>query len=115
MFDPATYGYPLKPSFDRKTLDRLLNHFEGEVKRESDRKLALDLRSQLLTSNIPTLKRTTFYQLAKWCKTDGIYGDGMQVAQRISELLFGRVLDRTSWGSDKSAEVNCLTVHGSRT
>jgi hypothetical protein len=96
MFDPATCGYPLKPGFDRRTLDRLLNHFEGEVKRESDRKLAVDLRAQLLTANPPALTRATFNQLARWCKTDGIYGDGMQVAQRISELLFGRVIDRSS-------------------
>jgi hypothetical protein len=98
MFDRTTCGYPLKPAFDRRTLDRLLNHFEGEVKRDADRKLALELRSQLLTSNPPALKRATFYQLAKWCKTDGIYGDGMQVTQCISELLFGRVVDRTSLG-----------------
>jgi len=35
MFNPAYCGYPLKPDFDRRTLDRLLNHFEGEVKRDS--------------------------------------------------------------------------------
>ena len=98
MFDPASCGYPMKSAFDRRTLDRLLNHFEGEVKRESDRKLAIELRAQLLTANPPALTRATFYQLARWCKTDGIYGDGMQVAQRISELLFGRVIDRSSLG-----------------
>jgi|SRR5947209_15664622 len=98
MFDPASCGYPLKPDFDRRTLDRLLNHFEGEVKRDGDRKLAVNLRAQLLTSNPPSLTRATFYQLAKWCKTDGIYGDGMQVAQQISHLLFGRVINRSFLG-----------------
>jgi hypothetical protein len=98
MFDPSLCGYPLSPSFDRRTLDRLLNHFEGEVKRQGDKKLAIDLRTQVLNANPPAMTRATFYRLAKWCKTDGIYGDGMQVAQRISELLFGRVIDRTSLG-----------------
>lgn len=98
MFNPASCGYPMKPTFDRRSLERLLKHFEGEVKRESDRKLAIDLRAQLLAPNPPGLTRATFYQLARWCKTDGIYGDGMQVAQRISELLFGRVIDRSALG-----------------
>lgn len=98
MFDPASCGYPMKPGFDRRTLERLLNHFEGEVKREGDRKLAIDLRAQLLSPKAPGLTRATFYQLARWCKTDGIYGDGMQDAQRISELLFGRIIDRSSLG-----------------
>ena len=30
-----------------------------------------------------------YEQLAKWCKTDGIYSEGMQVARHISRLLFG--------------------------
>lgn len=98
MFDPASCGYPFKTNFDKRTLDRLLSHFEIEVKRENDRKLAIDLREQLLNTNPPAIKRATFKQLARWCKTDGIYGDGMQVAQRISELLFGRIIDRRSLG-----------------
>lgn len=98
MFDPGAYGYPLNLNFDRRRLERLLNHFESEVKRETDRKLAIDLRRQLLGAGPPMLTRGTFLQLARWCKTDGIYGDGMQVAQRISELLFGRIIDRSALG-----------------
>jgi hypothetical protein len=38
-------------------------------------------------------------QLAKWCKTDNpLYWDGMDVAQKISQVLFGTVLDRTQLG-----------------
>ena len=34
-------------------------------------------------------------QLAKWCKTENpLYWDGMEVARKISQLLFGCVLDR---------------------
>ncbi len=94
MFDPSAYGYALKSNFDKRTLGRLLNHFEGEVKRETDRKLAQELRKQVLESDPPALTKATFERLARWCKTDGIYGDAMQVAQRISELLFGRIIDR---------------------
>lgn len=96
MFDPAVLGYPLNPTFDRRKLDRLLLFFESEVKQETHRKLALELRDQLLNSSPPTITEHTFKRLAKWCKTDGIYGDGMQAAQRMSELLFGRIIDRRS-------------------
>lgn len=96
MFDPATLGYPLNPGFDRRRLDRLLLFFESEVKRETDKKLALELRIQLLNSVPPAITENTFKRLAKWCKTDGIYGDAMQAAQRVSELLFGRIIDRRS-------------------
>jgi len=94
MFDPAIYGYPLQADFNREKLERLLISFEDEVKREGDKKLATELRTQLLQSDPPELTKASFERLARWCKTDGIYGDGMMVAQRISELLFGRIIDR---------------------
>jgi hypothetical protein len=98
MFDPAVYGYPFNATIDKRSLGRLLNQFEGEVKRESDRKLALELRAQILDSPTPSMTKEAFFRLAKWCKTDGIYGDGMQVARKISEILFGRTVDRSSIG-----------------
>ena|SRR5436309_7732845 len=99
MFDPATCGYPLETAFDKSRLDGLLRQFEDSVKRDIDRKLANELRVQLLVPSAPTLRKTTFERLARWCKTDGIYGDGMDIARRISELLFGRVLNRTDIGT----------------
>jgi hypothetical protein len=99
MFDPATYGYPLEKAFDKSKLQRLLRRFEDSVKRDIDRKLATELRVQVLEPPSPTLTKTTFERLARWCKTDGIYGDGMDIAQRISELLFGRVLNRGNIGT----------------
>jgi hypothetical protein len=99
MFDPATSGYPLEGAFDKTRLDRLLRQFEDSVKRDVDRKLAEELRVQLLQPSTPTLRKATFERLARWCKTDGIYGEGMDIAQRISELLFGRVLNRTDIGT----------------
>jgi hypothetical protein len=44
------------------------------------------------------MTRDTYRQLARWCKTSGIYADGMEVARRISDLLFGTVLDRDAIG-----------------
>src|SRR3712207_3467068 len=96
MFDPSEYGYVLNQSFDKSRLRKLLLQFEDSVKRESDKKLAFDLRTQLLDKSPPAIEKTTFKQLARWCKTDGIYSDGMDIAQRISERLFGRVIDRRS-------------------
>jgi hypothetical protein len=99
MFDPGTYGYPLQADFNRVKLERLLKSFEDEVKREGDKKLATELRAQLLGLDPPGLSKASFERLARWCKTDGIYGDGMMVAQRISELLFGRIIDRRQIGT----------------
>jgi hypothetical protein len=99
MFDSARYGYPLVASFDGQKLEQLLKSFENAVKREGDNKLALELRFELLHSDPPMLTKTTFQRLARWCKTDGIYGDGMMIAQRISEMLFGKVIDRRLIGT----------------
>lgn len=94
MFDPGIYGYTLRTDYDRSKLERFIISFEDAVCREGDKKLATELRTQLLSSPFPRLTKATFERLARWCKTDGIYGDGMMVAQRISELLFGRIIDR---------------------
>jgi len=99
MFNSEWYGYPLALDFDRTKLDKLLRSFEDAVKRGGDRKLAAELRAELLDADPPMLTMTTFKRLARWCKTDGIYGDGMMVAQRISELLFGRIIDRRQIGT----------------
>lgn len=99
MFDPAAYGYPFKANLDKRTMARLLNQFEDEVKREGDKELAIELRAQILDPATPAMTKDTFKRLARWCKTDGIYGDAMQIAQKISELLFGRIIDRASIGT----------------
>jgi len=92
-FDPSQYGYPLRLNFDRRRLEKLLNEFESEIKREIDRKLAVELRFQLL-SDKPHIDEKSFKRLARWCKTEGIYADAMYVARKISDEIFGRVIDR---------------------
>jgi hypothetical protein len=99
-FDPSSVGYPLVSSFDRWRIDKLLNQFAGEVRRDIDRKLALELREEVLNSVPPRLSEATFKRLARWCKTDGIYGDAGDVARRISQELFGRVSTERSLGPD---------------
>ncbi len=91
------YGYELNVRFDRQQLSALLNDFRRAVAREKDKSLASRLEEELLHRD-PAIERESLGRLAKWCKTDGIYQDGMEVARKISLLLFGCVLDRTRLG-----------------
>jgi Endonuclease NucS len=93
-------GYRMVPSVDKEKLTRLLLEFEAAVKRRTDRSLAARLRHETLEPAVPSISRSTMLQLARWCKTEGPpYQDGMVVAQKISEALFGEVLDRRRLGS----------------
>ena len=98
MFDPESVGYAFRPGFDKMRMARLLNEFEGQVKRHQDRKLAIELRHHLLQTEPPTIPKKAFERLARWCKTGTIYGDGMDVAQKISRELSGRLIDRDAIG-----------------
>lgn len=91
----------LDNNFNRDELLSLTREFERAVKREQDRSLARNLRRDFIEHDPnPHHKDTvrTIQQLAKWCKTDGIYSEGMQVARQVSRLLFGEVLDRDELG-----------------
>jgi len=93
-------GYALMPSIDKSKLAQLLQAFEAAARRGIDRSLARNLREEILEPHTPAMSRSTMMQLAKWCKTTGPpYQDGMPVAQKISELLFGLVLDRDRLGT----------------
>jgi len=92
--DPSNVPYVLRVDFDRGELARLLPALRSAVKREQDRRLANDLDDELLKREPPRLKRKTLDRLARWCKTGGIYSDGEDVARRISQLLFGCIIDR---------------------
>jgi Endonuclease NucS len=95
----AESPYKLNPNFDRTELDRLLRTFSSAVRRQIDRSIADKLRRELLDTTPPTISWGTTGQLAKWCKTNNpLYWEGMEVAQKISQLLFGTVLDRTLLG-----------------
>jgi len=91
----------LHNNFDRVELRSLMGKFESVVKREQDRSLARHLRRDFIDSDPSLHNRNTvrtIEQLAKWCKTDGIYSEGMEIARQISRLLFGEVLDREALG-----------------
>ena len=90
----ARHDYSLQPNFDARELTRLLQIFRSAVKRKSDVSLARHLELELLERGNPMISRATVEQLARWCKTDGIYSDGMDIARQISQLLFGCILDR---------------------
>lgn len=93
-------GYSLNATFDRGVLERLLNEFESVVRREQDKSVARKLRRELLEQDRQALQRSTVVQLAKWCDTQNpLYWDGMEVARKVSDLLFGRRLDRRDFGA----------------
>jgi hypothetical protein len=96
--DLPTAHFFLKSDFDRQNLALLTARFRSVVKREVDSQLAAELEHDLLASVEPELRTGTIRRLAKWCQTDGIYADGMEVAKEISLLLFGQVLDRSRLG-----------------
>jgi hypothetical protein len=92
---PESSPYELNTGFDRHELESLLANFESAVKRRIDASLSQKLRRELLSNNAPYISRPTLLQLAKWCNTNNpVYWDGMDVARKISQLLFGRILDR---------------------
>jgi hypothetical protein len=92
---PDNLPYTLNTLFDKQQLEPLIADFESAVKRTIDRSLSQKLRQELLESDPPRLNRQTVLQLAKWCNTNNpVYWNGMDVARKISQLLFGCVIDR---------------------
>jgi hypothetical protein len=90
-----TARYEFDTSFDKQRLESLIADFESAAKRKIDRSLSQNLRRELLESEPPSLKYPTLLQLAKWCNTKNpVYWDGMSVARKMSQLLFGCVVDR---------------------
>jgi len=81
-------------NFRPDDLRKLIADFRSDVKRSVDDKLADELEDQLLNTDTPHLKAETKQRLARWCKTGGIYSDGMEVAWKISRLLFGKIIER---------------------
>jgi hypothetical protein len=91
----AELPYTLDRTFEKARLERLIAEFESSAKRNIDRSLAVKLRNELIQSNPPYISRSTLLQLARWCHTNSpLYRDGMDMARKISELLFGCVVDR---------------------
>lgn len=98
--DRSNTHYEMRQDFDRGELARLLTAFRSAARRRIDTSLANHLDRELLTRDPPRIERNTFHQLARWCKTDGgVYSDGMDVARKISQLLFGCIVDREALGT----------------
>ncbi len=86
----------LLENIDPEKLKDLLARFRRSIKRMIDRGLADEIQTQILDSAHPSMTIKTIQKLARWCKTNGNpYQEGMPVAQQISLLLFGIILDRT--------------------
>lgn len=87
--------HELSGEVNRDELERLIGHFEGVVRRKIDRSLARKLREDLIEQNPPRMRLDTLKQLARWCNTNNpLYWDGMEIARKISLLLFGKIVDR---------------------
>jgi hypothetical protein len=86
--------YNLQP-FDPHELSRLIGNLEATLV-DKPRLLIFPgrLRVQLIDTKPPVLTTSTLKELAKWCKTDGQYAEGGDIARKISLLLFGRLVDR---------------------
>jgi hypothetical protein len=86
---------PLKEHIDKGKLKGLLGRFRSEIKRDMDRVLADEIQQQILESGDPIMDWPTQQRLARWCNTTGSpYQDAMPIAQQMSMLLFGIILDR---------------------
>ena len=96
----GAFNVPLTHDFDRTTLERLIAEFEAAAKRRIDKSLATRLRAELLNGPVTNITKETAFQLARWCNTaNPLYWDGMEVAKKISVLLFDKVLDRHELGT----------------
>lgn len=87
----------IKQDFDRDKLRRLLSEFIETNKKAKS--IANKIENELLKLNKDSLNRSTLIQFSKWCNTNPPYSGesktgGQQVAQKISILLFGKVIDR---------------------
>lgn len=85
-------GYILR-NFDQREFKNLLIQIENSVPRKVDVSFVFDLEQDLL-GNPLHLRKTTLKRLAKWCNTGGPYASAQPSARKLSELLFGEILDR---------------------
>lgn len=93
-------AYQLDASFSRNNLAQLIGEFASVVRRHIDKSLAENLKRELLDSDPPRISHGTMQQLARWCNTNNpVYWDGMEVAKKISNVLFGCVVDRNQLGT----------------
>jgi len=94
---PALKSHHIR--FRPDDLRRLITDFRSAVHRSIDNSLADALERELLCDR-PNISFDTLKQLARWCKTNNpLYFGGMDVAQKISMLLFGRIIDRNEYNT----------------
>lgn len=92
--------YSLIVPINESQLRALLDRFSRVVRRQIDKSLARKLAHELLDRTPPRIENATLRQLARWCKTNSpLYGEGMEVARELSQLLFGTIVDREELGT----------------
>jgi hypothetical protein len=83
--------------FTAAQLSELLRQFRDSVWRTfpNDAGLADEIEDQLVKRGKQDLTEKTQKKLARWCRTNGsLYQQAMPVAQEISRILYGEVIDR---------------------
>jgi hypothetical protein len=92
----ASMPYRIRRFTDAQ-LSELLQQFRTAVRRTfpNDAGLADEIEQQLIKNGKAELTADTQKKLARWCRTEGSpYQDAMPVAQQISRMLYGEVIDR---------------------
>ena len=89
--------YKIKQDFDRNKLRRFLNELVETNKKAKS--IATKLENEILNFKNDYLKDSTLRQFSKWCNTKPPYSGthktgGQQIAQKISMLLFDKIIDR---------------------
>jgi len=89
--------YKIKQGFDKDKLRRLLSELVETNKKAKS--IVNKIENELLKLNKDSLNRSTLIQFSKWCNTNTPYsGDskigGQQIAQKISILLFDKIIER---------------------
>ena len=82
----------IKSDFNSDELKQLLTEFvEAHGKAKA---IAGKIEREILIGNNNQLQHDTLVQFSKWCNTGYSYIGGQKIAEKISMLLFGKIIPR---------------------
>ena len=95
MFSPEQHGYSYQ-TYDIGKVRSWALGLGDSFQRDDVREFSQRLIEELCGPAAPKMTSRTFWQLARWCKTGSAYVAGMDFAQKISNAVFGRIIQRRS-------------------
>jgi hypothetical protein len=99
-FVPALSLLQPQPNVDmnkvRAACELFISRMEHRRPNCDDAGVARNILEELATHGI--LTPVTYKRLASWCHTDGSYREGIELAERISLAIYGRVIGLTDIG-----------------